>query len=112
MTPDPQMKAAGWFPTHELSVADARKAFKSRVAKGAPLPRSQDRTVPGPAGDIPVRSTGRVPPADHSPSREGDTWRLLDRRSCTLPGGRPRGLLTSAQVATWTVTLPPRLALE
>src|SRR5262245_55320688 len=62
MTPDPQMKAilaqmkaAGWFPTHKLSVADARKAFKSRIAKGAPVARSEDRTVPGPGGNIPVR---------------------------------------------------------
>ena len=62
MTPDPQMqaildqmKAAGWQPTHTLSVAAARQAFRSRIAKGAPVARSQDRTVPGPGGDIPVR---------------------------------------------------------
>jgi len=62
MTPDPQMKAilaqmkaAGWFPTHKLSVPDARKAFKSRIAKGAPVARSEDRTVPGPGGDICLR---------------------------------------------------------
>jgi len=62
MIPDPQMKAileqmkaAGWRPTHTLSVAEARKAFKSRVAKGAPVARTVDRVIPGPAGDIPVR---------------------------------------------------------
>ena len=62
MTPDPQMKAildqmkvAGWRPTHTLSVAEARQAFKSRIAKGAPVARSVDRVIPGPAGDIPVR---------------------------------------------------------
>jgi len=62
MTPDPQMKtildqmkAAGWRPTHTLSVAEARQAFKSRIAKGAPVARTVDRAIPGPAGDIPVR---------------------------------------------------------
>jgi len=50
-----QMKAAGWRPTHTLSVADARQAFKSRVAKGAPVAHTVDRAIPGPAGDIPVR---------------------------------------------------------
>ena len=62
MTPDPQMqaildqmKAAGWRPTHTLSVAEARRAFKSRIAKGAAVARTVDRSFPGPAGDIPVR---------------------------------------------------------
>jgi acetyl esterase len=62
MTPDPQMqaildqmKAAGWRPTHTLSVAEARKAFTSRIAAGTPVARTQDRAIPGPAGDIPVR---------------------------------------------------------
>ena len=62
MTPDPQMqaildqmKAAGWRPTHTLSVADARQAFKSRIARGAPVARTEDRSIPGPGGDIPVR---------------------------------------------------------
>jgi len=50
-----QMKAAGWRPTHTLSVAEARQAFKSRIAKGAPVARTVDRAIPGPAGDIPVR---------------------------------------------------------
>jgi len=50
-----QMKTAGWRPTHTLSVAEARQAFKSRVAKGAPVARTVDRAIPGPAGDIPVR---------------------------------------------------------
>jgi len=62
MTPDPQMqaildqmRAAGWRPTHTLSVAEARRAFKSRIAKGAAVARTVDRSFPGPAGDIPVR---------------------------------------------------------
>jgi acetyl esterase len=50
-----QMKAAGWRPTHTLSVAEARQAFKSRIAKGASVARTVDRAIPGPAGDIPVR---------------------------------------------------------
>ena len=50
-----QMKAAGWRPTHTLSVAEARRAFKSRIAKGAAVARTVDRSIPGPAGDIPVR---------------------------------------------------------
>ena len=62
MTPDPQMKAvldqmkkAGWRPTHTLSVAEARQAFKSQVAKGAPVARTVNRAIPGPAGEIAVR---------------------------------------------------------
>src|SRR5262249_33003132 len=62
MTPDPQMqaildqmKAAGWKPTHTLSVAEARRAFKGRVAKGAPVARTVDRTIPGYGGALPVR---------------------------------------------------------
>ena len=62
MTPDPQMqaildqmKAAGWKPTHTLSVAEARRAFKSHVAKGAPVVRTVDRTIPGYGGALPVR---------------------------------------------------------
>src|SRR5215472_8126849 len=62
MTPDPQMqaildqmKAAGWKPTHTLSVAEARHAFKARVAKGAPVARTVDRTIPGYGGALPVR---------------------------------------------------------
>jgi acetyl esterase len=62
MTPDPQMraildqmKAAGWRPTHTLSVAEARRAFKSRIAKGAAVGRTADRSIPGQVGDIPVR---------------------------------------------------------
>src|SRR5262249_7370594 len=62
MTPDlqmqavlDQMKAAGWKPTHTLSVAEARRAFKSHVAKGAPVARTVDRTIPGSGGALPVR---------------------------------------------------------
>jgi acetyl esterase len=62
MTPDPQMqaildqmRAAGWRPTHTLSVAEARQAFRSHIAKGAPVARTEDRSIPGPAGDIRVR---------------------------------------------------------
>ena len=62
MTLDPQMqaildrmKAAGWRPTHTLSVAEARRAFKSHIAKGAAVARTVDRSIPRPAGDIPVR---------------------------------------------------------
>jgi len=62
MTPDPQMqaildqmKAAGWKPTHTLSVAEARRAFTARVVKGAPVARTVDRTIPGYGGALPVR---------------------------------------------------------
>jgi len=62
MTPDlqmqavlDQMKAAGWKPTHTLSVAEARRAFKSHVARGAPVARTVDRTIPGSGGALPVR---------------------------------------------------------
>jgi acetyl esterase len=62
MTPDPQMqaileqmKAAGWRPTHTLSVAEARRAFKSRIVKGVAVARTVDRSIPGPGGDLPVR---------------------------------------------------------
>ncbi len=55
----------------------------------------------------------RLPHPALSPSGgEGEANIVVKRRSSTLPGGNPRGLLTSAQVATWTVTRPPCLALE
>jgi acetyl esterase len=50
-----RMKAAGWRPSHTLSVAEARRVFKSHIATGALVPRTKDRVIPGPAGDIPVR---------------------------------------------------------
>jgi acetyl esterase len=66
MAVDPQiqalldrMKASGAPPMHELSVAEARKAFVAASAgvNGPPVQVAAvaDRTVPGPAGEIPVR---------------------------------------------------------
>ena len=54
-----QMQAAGIRQAHEMTVEDARTASLARVrlAGGTPIPvdRVEDRTVPGPDGDIPVR---------------------------------------------------------
>src|SRR3954470_12618673 len=53
-----QMEAMGLPPLDALPVADARAAIMQMVAAaGAPEPvaRVENRTIPGPAGDIPVR---------------------------------------------------------
>ncbi len=61
---DPQMKvildtvaAAGAPPLHKLSPAQARDFLRSRPPMGTPEPvaRIDDRRIPGPAGDIPIR---------------------------------------------------------
>ncbi|MDP8922907.1 MAG: alpha/beta hydrolase [Chloroflexota bacterium] len=54
-----QMQAAGIRQAHELTVEEARAATLARVrlAGGAPIPvdRVEDRSIPGPDGEIPVR---------------------------------------------------------
>src|SRR5215211_1046302 len=55
-----QQAAAGIPPAHQLSVADARAALVARRAQtaGAPEPveRVEERSIPGPAGQIRVRA--------------------------------------------------------
>ncbi len=116
MTPDPQMqaildqmKAADWKPTHTLSVAEARRAFKGHVAKGAPVARTVDRTIPGPGGALPVRIHW---PAGAGPFPalvffHGGGWVLgdLDSHDVTCRS------LTN-QVACVTVSVDYRLAPE
>ena len=52
-------KLLGVKPNHQLSVPEARQAMIARAAlsAGAPEPvgRLEDRTVPGPAGSLPIR---------------------------------------------------------
>jgi acetyl esterase len=52
-------KAAGIKPNHQLSVPEARQATIARAALSAGDPESvgrvEDRTIPGPAGSLPVR---------------------------------------------------------
>ena len=54
-----QMQAAGIREAWEMTVDEARAASlaRARMANATPIPidRVEDRTVPGPAGDIPVR---------------------------------------------------------
>jgi acetyl esterase len=53
-----QMKEQGLPPFEEMTVPQAREliaAFKDLQAEPPPLARVEDRTVPGPAGEIPVR---------------------------------------------------------
>jgi acetyl esterase len=53
-----QMAAAGQPPLHELPVEDARTGFVAMIelaGEPAPVARVEDRTIPGPAGAIPVR---------------------------------------------------------
>jgi len=116
MTPDPQMravldqmKAADWKPTHTLSVAEARRAFKTRVAKGAPVARTVDRTIPGYGGALPVRIHW---PAGNSPFPalvffHGGGWVLgdLDSHDVTC-----RSLTNQASCVT--VSVDYRLAPE
>ena len=61
---DPQMKAvldtmaaAKVPPFHQLTPQEARKVMGRRAAPGEPTPvaRVEDRKIPGPGGDIPVR---------------------------------------------------------
>src|SRR2546426_3601057 len=53
-----QRAAMGVRPVHELSVEEAR-AQAIRVARaagpGAPVARTEDLTIPGPLGSIPIR---------------------------------------------------------
>ena len=46
-------------PTHELDVAEAREGYRALAAMFGPGPEvaggTEDRTIPGPAGEIPVR---------------------------------------------------------
>ncbi len=52
-----QMAAQGGMEMHQLSVADARKAFEALKPPIPPEPIAhvEDRTIPGPAGAIPIR---------------------------------------------------------
>jgi acetyl esterase len=53
-----QIDAAGMPPLGSASVAETRQAFDGIAAFGGPLPavaRVEDRRIPGPAGQIPVR---------------------------------------------------------
>ncbi len=60
---DPKVQAfidqmAGMLPLNEMTVADARAGLEALAAmQGEPEPihRVEDRTIPGPAGDVPVR---------------------------------------------------------
>ena len=53
-----QMEALALAPTWEIGAQAARERIRAAldaVPRGPDLPRIEDRTVPGPAGDIPVR---------------------------------------------------------
>ena len=51
-----QVEALGLPPVNEVSPAEARANFEARPrAPGPEVARVEDRTAPGPAGDIPVR---------------------------------------------------------
>src|SRR5271155_1854036 len=51
------MVAAKVQPFHKLTPLEARKAMGRRVAQGTPEPvaRVEDRKIPGPGGEIPIR---------------------------------------------------------
>jgi acetyl esterase len=51
------MVAAKVQPFHKLTPQEARKAMGRRVAQGTPEPVAgvEDRSIPGPGGDIPIR---------------------------------------------------------
>src|SRR5262249_34454891 len=93
--------------------APAPSARRSARANSPPLPLS-------PSGGVGIdtlslqggRGQGEGVGLLPAPAREGEPCTRLNRRGCTWPGRSPRGLLTSAQVAMWTVTLPPCFALE
>src|SRR5919112_1904085 len=54
-----QAAAAGFPPTHTVSPTEARELMLQRrallAATPEPVARLEDRTIPGPAGEIPVR---------------------------------------------------------
>src|SRR5262245_43084916 len=53
-----QITAMGGFAFDQMSVADARKTVAALATMQGPpeaIARVEDRTVPGPQGDIPVR---------------------------------------------------------
>jgi len=53
-----QLAALGGAPTHTLSVADAREAMRNMTAMRPPgdeVAHVEDRKIPGPLGEIPVR---------------------------------------------------------
>jgi acetyl esterase len=54
-----QMAAQGGPKLHEMPVAEARAQAltigQALAIQGAPIGRTEDRTIPGPAGDIPLR---------------------------------------------------------
>jgi acetyl esterase len=52
-----QMAAAKLQSFHQMTPAAAREQMKRRVAAGDPVPvgRVEDRTIPGPNGEIPIR---------------------------------------------------------
>jgi acetyl esterase len=62
-----QIAASGFPQLHEMPVPEARQAilaFAQMSASSVPVARVEDRTIPGPAGDIPVRiytPEGRAP---------------------------------------------------
>ncbi|MBL6954500.1 MAG: alpha/beta hydrolase [Alphaproteobacteria bacterium] len=53
------IKAAGRLPYREVSVAEARAGYQAMVSlldpEEEPIHRTEDRAIPGPAGEIPVR---------------------------------------------------------
>ena len=77
-----QIAAQGGMELHELSVPDARIAFeKLRLPiPGEAVAHVEDRTIPGPAGAVPVRiyrSAGIAPPVPRSePTASGETPEL------------------------------------
>src|SRR6202049_1557675 len=52
-----QMAAAKLASFHQMTPAAAREQMARRMASGDPVPvaRVEDRTLPGPSGDIPIR---------------------------------------------------------
>ncbi len=61
-----QLQSMGGPPLHEQSVPQARQLMESLRAltgPGDPVARVEDRRIPGPAGDIPVRLYGPDGPA-------------------------------------------------
>src|SRR5688572_22824775 len=54
-----QMRAAGIGPSHTLPVPEARAGSIARAAavpgEPEPVARIEDRTIPGPAGPLPIR---------------------------------------------------------
>ena len=94
---DPQMKAIldkaaalGGPAFHTLGVEKVREAIRSGSAAGArePVAHVEDRRIPGPAGEIPVRiyrPSARPPPTRRSPrwfsSMAADGWPAISTRT-------------------------------